>query len=55
MSMKTKKEIADIAYGLMITIGEIQNDMNRGDMSVTKEEIDNLYDMATDINEYFEK
>ena len=53
MDMKTKKEIAETAYSLMVMLGEIQNDMNRSEEPITMEEINELYGKAVEINEYF--
>lgn len=41
------------AYGLMLALGTIQNDFERGNETVTKKEIDTLYDAAVSINKYF--
>ena len=49
----TVEEIARIAEGLVIALGEIQNDMRRGNEPPTEEEIDALYEEASKINEYF--
>lgn len=50
----TKEEAKEIAYTLMLIIGTIQDEMNKGGEAPTKEEVDNMYDLAVDINEYFE-
>lgn len=51
----TRIEAADIAYGLMLTLGTIQDEMNKGGQAPTKEEVDNMYALAVDLNEYFEE
>ena len=51
--MSKKEEMKKIAYGLVIALGEIQNDMRRGNEPPTEEEIDALYEEASKINEYF--
>ena len=50
----TKKDASDLAYGLMLTIGTIQDEMNKGGEPPSLEEIDNLYGLASDLNEWFE-
>ena len=50
----SKKEASDLAYGLMLTIGTIQDEMNKGGAPPSLEEIDNLYGLASDLNEWFE-
>ena len=42
------------AYGLMLALGTIQNDFEQGNETVSKDEIDALYDAAVSINEYFD-
>lgn len=51
----TKENAKNIAYGLMLIIGTIQDEMNKGGEAPTKEEVDSMYDLAVDLNEYFEE
>ena len=44
----------ELSYRLMVMLGEIQNELNRGGESVTLDEIDELYGMASELNAYFE-
>lgn len=41
----------DLAYGLMLTLGTIQDEMNKGGDAPTKEEVDNMYDLAFELYE----
>lgn len=45
---------SDIAYGLMVMLGEIQNELMKGGDQVTIDEIGELYGMAIELNDYFE-
>ena len=45
---------SDIAYGLMVMLGEIHNELMRGGDPVTIDEIDKLYGMAVKLNDYFD-
>lgn len=47
------KNPSEIAYGLMVMIGDIQNDYMKGEEPITIEEIDELYGMAVQLNDYF--
>jgi hypothetical protein len=51
----TKEEAKNTAYGLMLIIGTIQDEMNKGGEGPTMEEVDNMYDLAVELNEYFEE
>ena len=42
------------AYNLMVMLGEIQNDFARGDTKISPEEIDELYGLAVNLNDYFD-
>ena len=44
----------EISYRLMVMLGEIQNELNRGGEPVSLDEINGLYDMASQLNDYFE-
>lgn len=44
----------EISYRLMVMLGEIQNELNRGGEPVTPSEINELYGMASELNDYFE-
>lgn len=44
----------DIAYGLMIMLGDIQNELMKGGDLVTIGEVDELYGMAVQLNDYFD-
>ena len=44
----------ETAYGLMVMLGEIQNEMNKNGTPPTLEEINALYEMAVEISDYFE-
>ena len=44
----------NIAYGLMVMLGDIQNELMRGGDPVTIDEIDKLYGMATQLSDYFD-
>lgn len=46
--------MTDIAYALMVMLGEIQNDINHGENTISQSEIDELYDMAVEIHDFFE-
>lgn len=45
---------SDIAYGLMVMLGEIQNELAKGGNQVTIDEINELYGMAVELNDYFD-
>lgn len=46
----------DAIWGLVTMLGEIQNEMRRGDAEpVTEQEIDDMYDMASIVLQHFEK
>ena len=51
----TKEKAKNIAYGLMLTLGTIQDEMSKGGAAPSKEEVDSMYDLAVDLNEYFEE
>lgn len=44
----------ELAYELMVMLGELQNELNRGGEPVTLGEIDELYSIASELNAYFE-
>lgn len=44
----------EISYRLMVMLGEIQNELNRGGEPVSLDEINELYGMASQLNDYFE-
>ena len=50
-----KELLKQKSYALMVMIGEIQNDIRRGENSVSEQEIDELYGLATEINEIIEE
>ena len=50
----TKENAKNTAYGLMLIIGTIQDEMSKGGEAPSKEEVDNMYDLAVELNEYFE-
>ena len=50
----TTKDAAHIAYGLVLILGTIRDEMNKGGIPPTEEEVDSLYDLVTELNEYFE-
>lgn len=50
----TKENAKNTAYGLMLIIGTIQDEMSKGGEAPSKEEVDNMYDLAVSLNEYFE-
>lgn len=47
------KNNAQIAYALMVMLGEIQNEMERGGEAVTLDEIKEMYGMASKLNDHF--
>ena len=49
-----KENIAETAYEMMVMLGTIIDEMKNGEEDVTIEELEDLYDMATEVNEYFE-
>lgn len=51
----TKEKAKNVAYGLMLIIGTIQDEMSKGGTAPSKEEVDSMYDLAVDLNEYFEE
>lgn len=48
------ENMENVAYTLMVMLGEIQNNVVKGDNTISVEEINELCDMATQLNEYFE-
>ncbi len=50
---KESTTIKDDVYGLMLALGTIQNDFERENKTISKDEIDALYNAAVSINEYF--
>jgi hypothetical protein len=52
--MKNEKEIKEAAYELMVMLGEIKNEMERGGETATEEEISALYEKASVVYQYFE-
>lgn len=52
--MKNKKEIKDAAYELMVMLGEIKNEMERGGEPATEGEINALYEKASVVYQGFE-
>lgn len=42
------------AYQLMLMLGEIQNKLNRGGEAVSVDEINEMYGLACELNDYFE-
>ena len=47
--------IKETAYQLMVILGTIQDEMNKGTAeAVSLEEINQMYDLASTINEHFE-
>lgn len=51
----TKEKAKESAYGLMLIIGTIIDEMHKGGIPPTKNEMDNMYDLAISLNEYFEE
>jgi hypothetical protein len=51
----TKEKAKNIAYGLMLYLGTIQDEMSKGGMSPSKNEVDSMYNLAVELNEYFEE
>ena len=51
----TKEQAESIAYGLMVYIGAIQDEMNKGGEAPSKNEVDDMYSLAVELNEYFEE
>ena len=52
---KSKEEIKEIAYNLMVMLGDIQNTYRRGEEEeepVTADEVDEMYGLASELNEY---
>ena len=49
-------QIKSVAYSLSVMLGEMQNEVNKGEKSVelTASEINEMAGYATEINEYFE-
>ena len=45
------KKAKDIAYGIMLILGTIQDEMNKGGEAPSKEEVDNMYDLASELYE----
>ena len=43
-----------LAYGLMVMLGEIENDIDKGQAQVSKKEVAEMYGMAIELSEYFE-
>ena len=50
----SKEEIKNKAYGLMVMLGEIENELRRGGDAVTLDEIQSMGELASEINQYFE-
>jgi hypothetical protein len=50
---QAQNKVGEKAYGLMVMLGTIIDEMKKGEESVTLEELEELYDMATEINEHF--
>ena len=48
---KIKATVGEKAYALMVMLGEIKNEMEKGGDPVSLEEIDALYGLASEINE----
>lgn len=49
------EEMKSVAYALMVMLGEIQNAVNKGNNTIAECEINELCDMATQLNDYFEE
>lgn len=49
------EEMKNVSYALMVMLGEIQNAVNKGDNTISVSEINELCDMATQLNDYFEE
>lgn len=49
------EDMKNVAYALMVMLGEIQNDVNKGNNTISVSEINELCDMATQLNEYFDE
>ena len=51
----TKEKAKNTAYGLMLIIGTIHDEMRRGFEGPTEEEVEQMYGLAVELNEYFEE
>lgn len=51
----TKEKAKETAYGLMLIIGTIIDEMNKGGIPPTKNEMNDMYNLAVELNEYFEE
>lgn len=47
--------VEEKAYRLMVMLGEIKNELERGGEPVTLKEIEELYGLASDINEFLDE
>ena len=50
----TKEQATRTAYGLMLYLGTIQDEMSKGGMPPSKNEVNDMYNLAVELNEYFE-
>lgn len=50
----SKEQVRETAYGLMLILGTIQDEMNKGGEAPNKWEVDSMYNLAANINAYFE-
>lgn len=50
----TKEQAKKAAYDLMHFLGAIQDEMNKGGEAPSKNEVNFMYDLAVDLNEYFD-
>ena len=50
----TKEQAKNAACDLMHFLSTIQDEMNKGGEAPSKNEVDFMYDLAVEINEYFD-
>lgn len=51
----TKEKAKSVAYALMLMLGTIQDEMRKGGPAPNEDEVDAMYGLAVDLNEYFEE
>ena len=51
----TKDKAKELAYALMLYLGTIQDEMSKGGAAPSKNEVDDMYGLAADLNQYFEE
>lgn len=53
--LSKRQEAGESAYALMVMLGDIDNEFAQGNAEpVSYEEIQELYDLASKVNDYFE-